>query len=171
MSPVFRTPSCAFFIEPLFASHDRVQVELFAYSNTASEDTVTQRLRAFADHWRYVRFLEDTAIARMIAEDGIDILVDLAGHSGGGRPAVLAMRPAPLLFTWLGYPNTTGLTTVDYRITDPIADPEGTADERHTERLLRLPGSFLCFRPHAGAPAPRQSDRDGPPVFGCFNTA
>src|SRR5258705_13857475 len=99
MSPVFRTPSCAFFIEPLFASHDRMQVELFAYSNTPNEDAVTQRLRALADHWRYVRFLEDTAIARMIAEDGIDILVDLAGHTGGSRPAVLSRPPAPRLFT------------------------------------------------------------------------
>lgn len=171
MSPDFRAHSCASFIEPLFAARDRAQFELFVYSNTPNEDAVTQRLRDLTDHWRSVRYLDDGAVAHAIAEDRIDILVDLAGHTAGSRPAVLAMRPAPLLFTWLGYPNTTGLATVDYRITDKIADPEGPGDDRHTERLVRLPSGFLCFRPLVDAPVPRPGALDGPLVFGCFNTA
>jgi len=171
LSPDFRAHSCAYFIEPLFAARDRSQYELFAYSTTPREDDVTERLRGLTDHWRSVRFIEDPVLAGMIVEDEIDILVDMAGHTAGGRPALLAMRPAPLLFTWLGYPNTTGLTAVDYRITDAVADPEGVSDERCAERLIRLPGGFLCFRPHNDAPPPGRSAGDGAPVFGCFNTA
>jgi predicted O-linked N-acetylglucosamine transferase (SPINDLY family) len=160
-----------FFFEPLAAAHDRSQFEIFAYSTTPREDKISERLRGLMDHWRAVRFLQDVELARMIVDDAIDIVVDLAGHTASGRPGVLAMRPAPLLFTWLGYPNTTGLTTVDYRITDAVADPEGVSDERCAERLIRLPGSFLCFRPHNDAPPPGRSAGDGAPVFGCFNTA
>jgi predicted O-linked N-acetylglucosamine transferase (SPINDLY family) len=103
--------------------------------------------------------------------DRIDILVDLAGHTSGHRIGVLAVKPAPIQITYLGYPNTTGLPTVDYRITDALADPAGRADELNVERLLRLPRPFLCYRPEAKAPDP------GPPpvlsrgyvTFGCFN--
>jgi protein O-GlcNAc transferase len=171
LSADFRAHSCAFFIEPLFAAHDRSRWELYAYSTTPGEDAVTQRIRGLADHWRPVRYLDDAALAGLMANDGIDILVDLAGHTGGGRPLALAMRPAALAVTWLGYPNTTGLTSVDCRITDAIADPPGASDARHTERLLRLLGGFLCYRPPVDAPAPSERTLQGAPVFGCFNTA
>jgi predicted O-linked N-acetylglucosamine transferase (SPINDLY family) len=173
LSPDYRAHSCAFFIEPLFAAHDRAQVEVIAYSNTPAEDGVTGRIKGLVDGWRPVRHLDDDATARLIAGDGIDILIDLAGHTDGGRPSLLALKPAPILVAWLGYPNSTGLSTVDYRVTDALADPPGGADARHTERLLRLPRCFLCYRPPADAPdpAPAGPAEQGAPVFGCFNTA
>jgi predicted O-linked N-acetylglucosamine transferase (SPINDLY family) len=171
LSPDFRSHSCAYFIEPLLAAQDRTQWEIYAYSTTPGEDAVTRRIRALVDRWRPVRYLDDAALARLIAEDGIDILVDLAGHTAGGRPLALAMRPAPLAVSWLGYPNTTGLAAIDARITDAIADPAGASDERHLERLRRLPGGFLCYRPPTDAPLPATRSADGPFVFGCFNSA
>jgi protein O-GlcNAc transferase len=171
LSGDFRAHSCAFFIEPLFAAHDRSAWELYAYSTTPGEDTVTQRLRGLVDHWRPVRYLGEAALAQLISDDQIDILVDLAGHTAGGRPGTLALRPAPLAVTWLGYPNTTGLASVGYRITDAVADPPGASDARHTERLLRLPGGFLCYRPPSDAPEPSLRTAQGRPIFGCFNTA
>jgi protein O-GlcNAc transferase len=173
LSPDFRAHSCAYFIEPLFQAHDRTQFELFAYSTVPAEDGVTARLKALVDQWRPVRLWAEEAVADQMAKDGIDILVDLAGHTSGGRPRLLAMKPAPLLFTWLGYPNSTGLEAVDYRITDAIADPPGAGDDRYVERLLRLPGGFLCYRPPADAPEPALHGPSvrGTPVFGCFNTA
>lgn len=171
LSPDFRAHSCAYFIEPLFATRDVSRWELYVYSTTPGEDAVTQRLRALVDHWRPVRFLDDAAVARLISNDEIDILVDLAGHTSGARPLVMAMRPAPLAVNWLGYPNTTGLTAIDCRITDGIADPPGTSDGRYSERLLRLPGGFLCYRPPADAPLPAARAEDDAPVFGCFNSA
>jgi len=171
LSGDFRAHSCAFFIEPLFAARDRSAWELYAYSTTPGEDAVTQRLRGLADHWRTVRYLDDPALARLIADDRIDILVDLAGHTAGGRPGALAMRPATLSATWLGYPNTTGLSAVDYRVTDAVADPPGASDARYTEKLLRLPGGFLCYAPPPDAPEPSWRTSEDGPVFGCFNTA
>jgi predicted O-linked N-acetylglucosamine transferase (SPINDLY family) len=171
LSPDFRAHSCAFFIEPLLSAQDRARLEIYAYSTTPSEDAVTRRFRELVDHWRSVRYLDDVALARLVCDDEIDILVDLAGHTGGGRPLALALRPAPLVVTWLGYPNTTGLKAVDYRITDAVADPPGTSDARYSERLLRLPGGFLCYRPPLEAPAPSNRTAPGAPVFGCFNTA
>lgn len=173
LSPDYRTHSCVFFIGPLFAAHDRAQVEVIAYSNTPGEDGVTDQIERLVDGWRSVRHLDDGGLARLIAEDGVDILIDLAGHTDGGRPSLLALKPAPLLVTWLGYPNTTGLATVDCRITDAVADPPGVADARCTERLLRLPRCFLCYQPLADMPdpAPTGPAEHGAPVFGCFNTA
>jgi predicted O-linked N-acetylglucosamine transferase (SPINDLY family) len=171
LSGDFRAHSCAYFIEPLFAAHDRTGWELYAYSTTPGEDTVTQRLRGLVDHWRPARYLGDATLAGLISDDQIDILVDLAGHTAGGRPLTLAMRPAALAVTWLGYPNTTGLISVDCRVTDAVADPPGASDKRHTEQLLRLPGGFLCYRPPSDAPEPSSRTPQDAPIFGCFNTA
>jgi predicted O-linked N-acetylglucosamine transferase (SPINDLY family) len=171
LSPDFRAHSCAYFIEPLFAARDATRWELYANYTTPGEDAVTQRLRALVDHWRPVRFLDDAAVARLISNDEIDILVDLAGHTSGARPLVMAMRPAPLAVSWLGYPNTIGLTAIDCRITDGIADPPGANDGRYSERLLRLPGGFLCYRPPADTPLPAVRAEEDAPVFGCFNSA
>ncbi len=167
----FRRHSVAYFIEPVLAQHDRGAFEVFCYSNVALADAMTGRLMALADHAREIVHLSDEAVAAMIRADAIDILVDLAGHTAGHRLGVFALRPAPVQATYLGYPNTTGLAAIGWRVTDTYADPPGDGDDVHSERLARLPRSFLCFQPPDGAPvvqAPPCAER-GHVTFGSFN--
>ena len=147
LSGDFRGHSVAVFTEFLFERHRRDRVQVHAYSSTPNPDAMTANFIAAADVWRDVRGQTDIAVANAILEDRIDILVDLSGHTSSGRPVVLAGRAAPVQMTWLGYVGSTGLTRVDYRITDPVADPPGMTEALHTERLLRLPHSQWCFRP------------------------
>lgn len=147
LSGDFRGHSVAVFTEFLFERHRRDRVRVHAYSSTPNPDAMTANFIAAADVWRDVRGQTDIAVANAILEDRIDILVDLSGHTSSGRPVVLAGRAAPVQMTWLGYVGSTGLTRVDYRITDPVADPPGMTEALHTERLLRLPHSQWCFRP------------------------
>jgi protein O-GlcNAc transferase len=168
----FRLHSCAFFIEPLFEGHDRSDVEVFCYTATLKSDDVTTRLKSLADHWRDITTLDDAAAAHAIAcEDAPDILVDLAGHTGVRRLGIFARRPAPIQVSWLGYPNTTALPAIGYRITDSVADPPGAADAHCTEKLLRIDGGFLAYRPLPSCPDPMPgpSQRGLPLAFGCFN--
>ena len=165
MSADFRTHSVAWFLEPLLRHHDRARVAAICYSDVASPDGTTARLKGLADGWRDVAGASDADVAAMIAGDGIDILIDLAGHTAGNRLSLFGRRAAPVQATWLGYPGTTGLAEMDYRFTDDIADPE---DMFHSERLVRLPGGFHCYAPPAAAPEPaRKPGR--PPTFGSFN--
>jgi predicted O-linked N-acetylglucosamine transferase (SPINDLY family) len=171
LSPDFRKHVVMTFIAPVLESHDREQFEVFCFHTHREKDEATERLRSHVEHWSDCGGLSDAVIADRIRADRIDILIDLAGHTSGHRLGVLAVKPAPIQFTYLGYPNTTGLPTVDYRITDALVDPPGRADELNVERLVRLPRPFLCYRPDAKAPDP------GPPpalskgyvTFGCFN--
>jgi predicted O-linked N-acetylglucosamine transferase (SPINDLY family) len=172
VSPDFCHHAVAYFFEPVLAAHDRARVEVFCYSNTPLADAVTARLRATAEHWRDIAPLADEATAALIRGDGIDVLVDLAGHTARHRLLVFARRSASAQITWLGYPNTTGLSAMDARLTDAICDPVGATDSFHTEKLLRMPGPFSVYQPPADAPAPVITD--GPPArptitFGCFN--
>ena len=171
VSPDFRCHSVSYFIESLLAAHDRNAVEVFCYAEVARPDAVTTRLRALADGWRWTFGTSDEALAEHIREDGIDILIDLAGHTSSNRLLTFAQRPAPVQATWLGYPNTTGLTAMDYRLTDAIVDPEGTADAVHSEKLVRLAKSFLCYVPPADAPkiADLPAAANGYITFGSFN--
>ena len=171
ISADFWTHSVAFFLEDLLAGHDPAQVEVFCYSSVDRPDAVTARLRQSVPHWREIFGLPDAQVAELIRRDGIDLLVDLAGHTAHHRLLVFARKPAPVQVTWLGYPGSTGLAAMDYRLTDALADPPGTTEELHTEQLIRLPDCAWCYRPSALAPA--VSD---PPVahtghltFGCFN--
>jgi protein O-GlcNAc transferase len=170
VSPDFRTHSCAYFIEPLFAAHDQRAVEIYCYSDVAAADETTERLRGWAGTWRDVVGLADDALTKLILEDRIDILVDLAGHTRGSRLRVFAGKAAPIQVSWLGYPNTTGLAAIDYRLTDGIADPPGS-EHLAVERLHRLPQGFLCYRPPVPAPdvVPPPSERAGHVMFGSFN--
>jgi predicted O-linked N-acetylglucosamine transferase (SPINDLY family) len=134
-------------------------------------DQMTERLRKMADHWCAIAQLTDEALAEQVHQDGIDILVDLSGHTAGNRLQMFARKPAPVQVTWLGYPNTTGMPVIDYRLTDDIADPPGRADQYSIESLVRLPNGFLCYEPPEVAP-----DVAGLPVreagritFGSFN--
>lgn len=151
VSPDFRRHAVALFAEPILANHDKSQVEVFCYAEVAREDEVTGRFRQLADHWYSTVGLSDDMVAKMIRDHRIDILVDLAGHSTGNRLPVFARKPAPLQITYLGYPGTTGLSAIDYRITDRYADPDGSADAYYAEQLLRLPNSLCCYHP-AGMP-------------------
>ncbi len=142
----FRTHAVAFFLQPLLC-HDRGAVEIFCYAEVAAPDRITERFRAFADHWFSTVGVSDDALAARIRDDGIDILIDLAGHTEANRLAVFARRPAPVQMTWIGYPNTTGLKSIDYRLVDAITDPPGVADRLASETLLRLDDCFLCYTP------------------------
>jgi predicted O-linked N-acetylglucosamine transferase (SPINDLY family) len=170
-SPDFKQHSVASFIEPLLAAHDRSRFKIFCYSNVAFPDEVTKRISESCEEWRNVSRLGEDWIADVLRSDRIDILVDLAGHTGEGRPLLFARKLAPVQVTWLGYPNTTGIDTIDYRLTDAVADPEGDADRVNVEKLVRLPGGFLCYAPPPDAPELAQRPLAGPGrvTFGCFN--
>jgi predicted O-linked N-acetylglucosamine transferase (SPINDLY family) len=152
VSADFRRHSLAYFIEPLLANHDGKRFDVFCYSNTRRADEVTDQLRNHVPHWREITALSDEAAARLIEQDGIDILVDLSGHTADNRLLVFARKPAPVQLSYLGYPNTTGLTAMDYRVSDGYMDPPGVADALYTEKLLRMPHSLWCYRPPAPTP-------------------
>ena len=171
VSPDFREHSVAYFLEPLIAAHDRAAFEVFCYAQVARPDQRTGRFRGLADTWRSTVGMTDADLATAVREDRIDILVDLAGHTGGNRLLAFDRRPAPVQLSWLGYPNTTGTEAIDARLTDAIADPPGPSDALHSETLVRLPNGFLCYAPTADAPAigapPARST--GHVTFGSFN--
>jgi FkbM family methyltransferase len=171
VSPNFQQHAVAWAIEPVFAAHDRDAFSIYFYSNVAEPDATTARFKRLCDHWRDIHALSPEAEARLVRDDGIDILVDLAVHTGGGRPMLFARRPAPVQVNWQGYPNTSGMEEVGYRITDEYADPPGESDRHHTEKLVRLDCGFFCYAPPPDAP-----DEGEPPVlraghvtFGSFN--
>ena len=170
VSPDLRSHSVAYFIGAYFESFDPDQFDLYAYANHAKEDMVSAGLRSKATHWQNVFDLSDEALAQQIRDDRIDILIDLAGYTRDTRLPVFTARPAPIQMTYIGYPNTTGMTCIDYRLTDSIADPEG-ADENYSEILLRLPGCFLCYAipTHAPPIEPGPVEHRGYVTFGSFN--
>ncbi len=152
VSPDFRTHSVAYFIEPILRAHDPERFDVYCYAEVAVRDETSNRLAGLVGRWITTCGMGDAELAERIRRDGIDILVDLAGHTGRNRLGVFARRPAPVQIGYLGYPDTTGLPTVDYRLTDEAADPPGQADELYTERLYRLPSGFLCYAPPSNAP-------------------
>jgi predicted O-linked N-acetylglucosamine transferase (SPINDLY family) len=167
----FRTHSVAHFFEPIVSARDRSAFKYVLYCNSRHRDAVTERLRACADTWRDVWQLTDDALIQLMRTDCIDILVDLSGHTEFNRLAVFARRAAPVQVSYLGFPNSTGLPTMDYRITDAATDPQPLADGWHSESLLRLPESQWCFRPY-GTPAPPgalPARQAGFVTFGSFN--
>ena len=158
----------ALFVIPVIEKHSE---EVFCYSTGAVADEVTRVIEQGADVFRDVQSMSDDELAETIHGDGVDILVDLSGHSGVFRLGVLARQPAPVQATWLGYLNTTGLRRVHYRICDAHSDPEGLADAFHTETLVRLPHSQWCYRPFiADMPVTDPpSEKNGFVTFGSFN--
>lgn len=171
VSPDMRNHAVMFFLEPLMKAHDRNAVELFCYADVYQPDDATARLQALSDGWRSAAGVPDERLTELIRADGIDILVDLAGHSANNRLPVFARKPAPIQVTWLGFPNTTGMTTMDYRLVDDITDPPGVADPLASETLVRLENGFLCYQPPAEAPAPAPAPclDNGFITFGSFN--
>jgi protein O-GlcNAc transferase len=157
----------AFFIEPVLARHDAAHFEIFCYYNAPQPDAVTERLKALPVHWRDVFELNDETLENLVREDGIDILVDLSGHTTNNRLRLFARKPAPVQVTWLGYLNTTALDAMDYRITDARASPEGLMEAHHSEKLVRLPDSQWCYQPPPACPevAPPPSAASGRITF------
>jgi protein O-GlcNAc transferase len=153
LSPDFRQHSVAFFIWPVLQQHDRERFEVTCYSDVMAADAVTELLMHRPERWRVTAGMSDDELAAIIERDQIDIFVELAGHTGGNRLPLLARRRvAPVQVTYLGYPNTTGLSGIDYRITDAIADPPGMSESQYTEQLVRLPDSFFTQLTIAGMP-------------------
>lgn len=171
VSADFRTHSVAFFIEPVIEHHDRKTFEVFAYYLGSENDAVTERIRGKVDLFRELSGQSPEEIARTIAEDGIDIAIDLGAHTTDRLLDAFSYRPAPVQITWLGYPNTTGVAAIDYRITDAIADPVGDGDLWNSEKLLRLPDCFHCYRPEQNVSFDEvpPSVRNGSITFGSFN--
>jgi len=168
---IFQDHATGFFFSPLLEHHNRSQFELFAYSINAKHDATTERHRTRVDHFRDISATSDRDVATMIREDGIDILVDFNMHMANSRLAVSAEKPAPIQICWLAYPGTTGLDTVDYRISDETMDPEQTTGEIYSERVLRLPESFWCYDPLSDGPELCEPPalKNGHVTFGSLN--
>lgn len=171
VSPYFVSQPVAYFVEPLLSGHDRAGFELYLYSDVANPDELTARLQAGDYAWRETRALDDTQLCAQVRDDKIDILVDLTGHNGHNRLLAFARKPAPLQVTYLG-PNTSGMTAMDYRITDHLVDPPGS-EAQSSERLLRLPGAQWAYRAPAQMPEvrPLPALARGHITFGSFSNA
>jgi protein O-GlcNAc transferase len=172
VSADFRAHAVATFIEPILANHDKEQVEVFCYYNHLQHDAVTDRIEGLSDHWRPCLGWSDELLAARIRDDGIDILIDLSGHTGGSRLLTFARKPSPVQITYLGYPGTTGLSSMDYRITDGHADTT-ESEQFYSETLLRLPDSLCCYRPVPGMPEVSilPALKNGYVTFGSFNNS
>jgi len=171
LSSDFRQHSVSYFIEPVLEHHNKNNFEIFAYYNHVIKDSTTEHLIETCDQWRNIARLSDQAVVHQIKKDKIDILIDLNGYTAHNRLEVLAAKPAPVQCEWLGYPNTTGLQSMDYWICDETVNPPGQTDKFYSESLLRLPGCFICFKPPEDAPKPVDppSIKNAYITFGSFN--
>jgi predicted O-linked N-acetylglucosamine transferase (SPINDLY family) len=170
VSSDLRKHSVAYFIESLLGCHDASRYEITCYFTHKDADATTTRLKGLAHRWRDVAESNDEQLLRTIVDDSIDVLVDLSGHTSGNRLTVFARRAAPVQVSFIGYPDTTGIAEMDYRLSDAIADPPGS-ERLCTEHLIRLPGCFLCYRPPDTAPAVERPpcEKNGFVTFGSFN--
>lgn len=170
VSPDFREHPVGRFFLPLLANHDPSEFDVICYANLPTNaDAISKQIEARATTWRDVTPLNDDELANLLRDDKIDILVDLAGHSAGNRLLTFARRPAPVQLSFLGYPDTTGMSAIGHRLTDAIADPVGQTDALHTEKLIRLPICAWCFEPPREAPEVKRQSRDNF-TFGSFNS-
>ncbi|PMS22528.1 glycosyltransferase [Trinickia dabaoshanensis] len=170
VSADLRKHPVGYFFESVLARFDRARIEPIAYSNAVHSDELTARIKPRFALWRHVAEMDDEALAKRIHDDRIDVLIDLSGHTGRNRLPMFAWRPAPLQVSWLGYFATTGLAEIDFLLADPHVVPAGE-EGQYTERLWRLPDSYLCFtlpaEPVAVAPLPALAN--GYVTFGCLN--
>jgi predicted O-linked N-acetylglucosamine transferase (SPINDLY family) len=172
VSPDFRAHPVSRFFEPLLEHHDRARFEVFCYSDAVRPDAVTLRLRGLSGTtWRETVGMPDASLADLVRREGIDVLVDLTGHMAANRLLVFARRSAPVQVSFLGYPNTTGVRTIDYRITDSLHDPPGATEPFHTERLVRLDPCCWCYRPDGESPGVNDlpARTSGRVTFACLN--
>jgi predicted O-linked N-acetylglucosamine transferase (SPINDLY family) len=167
----FRNHAIANFIQPVLAHlANRPQLSLHAYANYPADDASTRSLRNFFAHWHPVSALNDDELAQKIRADGIDILIDLSGHTAYNRLLAFARKPAPVQISWMGYPATTGLTAMDYYFSDRFLLPEGMFDAQFTEKIVRLPAN-APFLPFAASPPVNALPAltNGYVTFGSFN--
>ena len=171
VSPNFSRHVIRHFLVPLLETHDHAGFEIHCYSRVKRPDPITERMRKCADVWRDVPGLRDEALAALIREDGIDILVDLTQHMADNQLLVFARKPAPVQVAWLGYPGSTGLRAMDYRFTDARMEPERSEWSESVEKAVRLPDSWFCFDPidHYPAAGEVPALRAGHVTFGCLN--
>lgn len=171
LSSDFYQHPVAYFILPVLRQHDGSQVRSYLYHTRETRDDITAQCAAAAEQYLPVYDYDDRALANQMERDGIDILVDLNGASSGHRLSLLAQRAAPVQITWLGYPNTTGLRSVDYRLVDPITDPAPGAAALSREQLLYLPRLFSVYDPISPLPEvdPAPFERNGYITFGSYN--
>jgi predicted O-linked N-acetylglucosamine transferase (SPINDLY family) len=169
-SPDFRDHVVGRNVLPLMREHDRNQSEITLYANLRRADALTKQFQKYTDNWRDVTGWPDERVADKIAQDGIDILVDLALHLAGNRLLVFARKPAPVQVTFAGYPGSTGVRAIDYRLTDPYLDPPGMFDALYAEESYRLI-SFWCYDPLTTEPAVNELPalKNGYVTFGCLN--
>jgi predicted O-linked N-acetylglucosamine transferase (SPINDLY family) len=170
VSPEFRSNVVGYYVQPILQNHDRAAFEIHCYFTGGNRDAVTERLSSLVDQWHDVHALSDDEIASLIRAHKIDVLVDLCGHSPGNRILVFARRPAPVQVSYLDYSATTGLTSIDYRLTTAYCDPVGTSERFYSEKLFRLAGAYWTYNPAIRAPIsalPMQSK--GHVTFGSFN--
>jgi protein O-GlcNAc transferase len=171
VSPDFRKHPVASFVEPVLLCHDRRHFEIFCYSDVGCPDEVTERIKNLADIWKDLRGISDEKAADLIRKDGVDLLIDLAGHTLDNRLLMFARKPAPVESSWIGYPCTTGLSTIDYKIVDNYTDPPGMTEQFYTEKLSRMPDCFLCYLPDCDSPGVGHlpAIAEGRVTFGSFN--
>ena len=167
VSPDLRKHSVGSFAQPLLAYRDPARVRTVVFQTNRIADDATARLRAMADEWHVCDVVNDAELAQAIAAARIDVLIELSGHTHAHSLPAMAAKPAPVIVTYLGYPNTTGLTRVDARIVDQWTDPDG--DAFATEKLVRLDRCFIAFTPAADAPDLAARDASRPLTFGSFN--
>ncbi|CAL9114534.1 unnamed protein product [Musa textilis] len=174
VSPDYFTHSVSYFIEAPFSHHNYANYKVVVYSAVVKADAKTlkfkDRVLKKGGLWRDIYGVDERKVASMVRDDKIDILVELTGHTANNKLGMMACRPAPVQVTWIGYPNTTGLPTIDYRMTDGLVDPPNTR-QKHVEELVRLPECFLCYTPspEAGPVSPTPALSNGFITFGSFN--
>jgi Flp pilus assembly protein TadD len=174
VSPDLRSHSVAWFIEPFLRHADRSRFEVICYQTNAVADDATKRLRALADDWRVMDNISDPGLAQAIFDDRIDIVVELSGHTHAHSLPCMHLRPAPRIFSYLGYPNVTGVGGLTGRIVDAVTDPpgcDGFGVEEACESLVRMNRCFLCYGPPAGCkePGPAPMAAGTGVTFGSFN--
>ena len=159
------------FMLPVLQNHDRKNLEIICYYDIGESDAMTQRLRQYADEWHHTWRLNDAQLAAKIREDKIDIVVDLLMHAKGNRMLALARKPAPVQISYLAYCSTTGLPTIDYRISDPYLDPPGFDESVYTEKTARVSASYWCYSVPTASPEVESppSEAKGFVTFGCMN--
>jgi protein O-GlcNAc transferase len=172
VSPDFRRHAAQHFLLPLFDHHDKAEVEIYAYAELLVEDRLTADYKRRADHWIPIAGKTDEQVAALVREYRIDILVDLAGHTTNNRLGVFARTPAPVSVSWLGFGYTTGLSAIDYFLTDETAAPAGS-DHLFAERVWRIPTPSYAYRPTSGMgePGPLPAERRGFVTFGTLTRA